>query len=87
MNWEGREERGRGEGGGEGTAICCRVGTSMGVGSEIEREIVCAICQLVQRRFSLCTCNACVCASVFCSTMKHLGGLLNQLYYCLHGKL
>lgn len=56
-----REEEQR-EGGGGGVAICRHVRTSVGVGSEIEREIVCAICQVLQRRFHcapiLC---ACVC--------------------------
>lgn len=41
-------------------AICWRARTSVGVGSEIEREIVCAICQVLQRRFSLCTFIVCV---------------------------
>lgn len=32
-------------------AICRRAATSVGVGSEIEREIVSAICQVAQRDF------------------------------------
>lgn len=42
-------------------AICRHVRTSVGVGSEIEREIVCAICQVLQRRFH-CAPILCVCA-------------------------
>lgn len=46
-----------------GVAICRRARTSVRVGSEIEREIVRAICQVLQRRFSLCTniVSVCVC--------------------------
>lgn len=61
----GDEERGAEGGRRGGVAICRRARTSVGVGSEIEREIVCAICQVLQRRFSLCTyivcVNMCVC--------------------------
>ena len=46
-------------------AICRRARTSVGVGSEIGREIVCAICQVLQRRFSLCTYIVCVCVCVW----------------------
>lgn len=53
--------------------------------NEIRREIVYPMCQVVQRRFSLCSFIMCVC--VFCFKMKHLGCLLNHLHYCLHSPL
>lgn len=63
------------------------------MGVEIEKEIVCAICQVVQKEGFRCTPRLCVCVftcvfvCVFCHKMNHLGCLLNHLHYCLRSRL